>query len=46
MLYHQLTQEERYMISSGSALRLGVREIARQMEEARLEVKKSYAASQ
>jgi len=31
MLYHQLTQEERYMISSGSALRLGVREIARQI---------------
>jgi IS30 family transposase len=31
MLYHQLTQEERYLISAASALRRGVREIARQL---------------
>jgi IS30 family transposase len=31
MLYHQLTQEERYLISAGSALCRGVREIARQL---------------
>jgi transposase, IS30 family len=31
MTYHQLTQEERYLISAGSALRQGVREIARQL---------------
>ncbi len=29
MMYHQLTQEERYLISAASALRRGVREIAR-----------------
>jgi IS30 family transposase len=34
MLYHQLTQEERYLISAGSALRRGVREIARQLNRA------------
>ena len=31
MTYHQLTQEERYLISAASALRRGVREIAREL---------------
>lgn len=31
MAYHQLTQEERYLISAASALRRGIREIAREM---------------
>jgi IS30 family transposase len=34
MLHHQLTQEERYLISAGSALQRGVREIARQLNRA------------
>jgi IS30 family transposase len=32
MTYHQLTQEERYRISAGHALRLGIRELARQLD--------------
>lgn len=31
MAYHQLTQEERYLISAATALRRGIREIARDM---------------